>query len=67
MNALVCNLLSRSLPASAKRRLKRQMQAIKAKGHGFDKDPHHLQFHLLEAHLDPDRDPVKAHAASLGS
>ena len=51
----------------AKRRLKRQMQPIKAQGDGYDKATHHLRFHVLEGHLDPDRGRVEAHAASLGS
>ena len=51
----------------AKRRLKRQMQPIKALGDGDDKATHHLRFHVLEGHLDPNRGRVEAHAASLGS
>jgi hypothetical protein len=50
----------------AKRRLKRQVKSIKAQGDGYDKAAHHLWFHVLEGHLDPDRGRVEAHAASLG-
>lgn len=51
----------------AKRRLKRQMQPIKAQRERHDKASHHLRFHVLESHLDPDRGRAEAHAASLGS
>jgi hypothetical protein len=51
----------------AKRRLKRQMQAIKAQGHRYDEAPHYLRFHVLEGHLDPDGGRVEAHVASIGS
>jgi hypothetical protein len=51
----------------AKRRLKRQMQPIKTQGDGYDEAPHHLRFHVLEGHLDPDSGRVEAHAASPGS
>lgn len=50
-----------------KRRLKRQMQPIKAQGDGYDKTSHHLRFHVLEGYPDPDGGRVQAHAASLGS
>lgn len=49
----------------AKRRLKRQMEPIKAQGD--DKATHHLRFHVLECHFDPDSGRVEADAASLGS
>lgn len=60
-----CNS-KRWLFVQPKRLLKRQMQPIQARGDRYDNATHHLRFHILEGHLDPDRGRVEAHAASFG-